>query len=259
MNALDLTSLRAGLPECPSDFALDRLHGGELEGEAEAELRAHVRGCTACAVRVEQRRQGFAALPGVDPVALLARVERARPPAPSLVERVRALLLRPSLGFAAVASLALALLMVWRTPDGKGEPAAGVRSKGGLTLHVHRLRGEHSHETVSGERFFPGDRLRFSVDVPGPGYLAILGVESDGDLYTAWPLGEAPSPTHRQAGPGQLLDGAVTLDDAQGLETLYAVHCPQAEALRGCTVSAARELRCEAACSVTPFTLDKRP
>jgi hypothetical protein len=126
-------------------------------------------------------------------------------------------------------------------------------------LHVHRQRGEHSEETLSGEHFFAGDRLRFQIDLSEDGEVTILGVEPNGHLYTAWPLDPSAADTNRKAGAGQVLEGAVTLDDTVGTEILYLVRCPPAFGPPACSVQEGHALACDARCALSPFTLDKRP
>src|SRR5690606_28733233 len=98
----------------------------------------------------------------------------------------------------------------------------GVRWKGEKTaLHVFRLQDGHAVEALSGDRFEPGDRLRFRIDLTEAGRVAIVGVEPTGRLYRAWPL-DGPPPLMAR-GEGLELPGAVALDDAPGPETLYLV------------------------------------
>jgi hypothetical protein len=227
-----LELLREGNAGCPSDLQLDRLVAGEPATAAEA----HLAGCTVCARRMEQRRLGFAAFPAARPQAIWAAIQRRPAPRRWITWRWPAAL--TTLAAAAV------LLLVLRPRD-------EVRAKGGLGLHVHRLRDGVSQEAASGERFAAGDRLRFVVDLPERGYLSIVGVEATGRSYQAWPrAGEAPRLF--PAGAGQLLGGAVALDGSTGRELLTLVHCRSSAA--ACTPP-----RCPPGCTATSFALDKAP
>jgi hypothetical protein len=128
--------------------------------------------------------------------------------------------------------------------------------KGGLALHVFRLAGDHAEEALSGDRFAPGDRLRFVVDLPAEGHVSVLGAEAGGALYTAWPL-EPGMQTRFAAGTGIELPGAVALDDQPGRETLYLVHCPVKVGTPACTLGTYSKPSCPKSCAMTAFILDK--
>jgi hypothetical protein len=255
MNLPDFKALREGRPDCPSDLALDRLHAGELPPEQAQPCERHVAGCAECGARMAERRAGFDALEGVDPRAMMARIRTGldRPASPS--ERLRAGVRRLLAPLAVVATVAVALVVVTRE-DGD---LPGTRLKGALGLHVFRLAGDHAEEVVSGGTFAPGDRLRFAVDLPAEGHVAVLGVEASGALYTAWPL-EPGTQTRLAAGKGLELPGAVSLDAQPGRETLYLVHCPVEVGPPRCTSGGASAApTCPAGCATTAFLLEKRP
>lgn len=248
MNLPDFTHLREGRPDCPSDFALDRLHAGELPPKEAEEAGRHVAGCAACGARMAERRAGFDALPGVDPRVMLGRIRSGLDRPPSLLERLR----RWMAPLAVAATAAVALVVV------TGEDP-GTRMKGALALHVFRLEGDQAEEQVSGATFSPGDRLRFTVDLPAEGHVAVLGVEASGTLYTAWPL-DAGARTQLPEGNGLELPGAVALDAQPGRETLYLVHCPlEVGPPRCASRGAASAPECPEGCAATPFLLEKRP
>jgi hypothetical protein len=268
-----LERIRAGQPQCPSDLALDRLHSGELAGQAARELSSHIDGCNVCPQRMAERRAGFDAIPGADPRPLLAGIRRAlhesgtapsakATPAASWL-RFRSYFAAPVLAMAAAA--AFAVIMVARQP-GSDTPTVSTgqlehtREKGGLGLHVYRLVNGQSESALSGAPFAAGDHLRFVVDLPSRGYVNILGVESSGNKYVAWPTAGEPTVV-REAGPAQELPGAVLLDSSVGKETLYLVTCPETVGAPSerCTASATGELlTCPVGCERTPFVLDKR-
>lgn len=255
MKAPVFLSLRAGGPECPSDLALDRLAAGELPPEVARSTEQHVAGCAGCGARMAERRAGFGGLDGVDPRAMLARIRTGLDAPASLSERLLGMLRRLGAPLAVVAAAAVAVVLV---RPGQ-ETTSGTRLKGAPTLHVFRLRGDHAQEAISGDRFAPGDRLRFAVDLPTEGYVKIFGVEASGALYTAWPL-DSGVQTRFTAGNGVELPGAVSLDAKPGRETLYLVHCPLPVGPPECA-SAGPGARpsCPERCALAPFILDKGP
>jgi hypothetical protein len=255
MKPPDFDTLRKGGPACPSDLALDRLHAGELPREAAAELERHVEGCTDCGARMAERRAGFDAIEGVDPRVMLARIRTGLDTPAPLPQRLLAWTRRQLAPLAVAATAAIALVVV--TSQQVEQP--GTRMKGSLTLHVFRFTGDHAEEVISGSTFAPGDRLRFVIDVPAEGHVSVLGVESSGAVYTAWPL-EAEAQTRFAEGKGIELSGAVSLDDQPGRELLYLVHCPLKVGPPACTSGGAGAAPvCPEGCVSSPFILEKGP
>lgn len=275
---------RRGRAGCPSDLMLDRLHAGELPPEQAARTQAHVAACESCAAQL--RGGSFATMPGVDSAAMQSRIERAlaqgreasplavaeAPGEAALGERLRRFLRsllpeRPMpslLALSTVACAAALLVLVGRLPprgtlDGPGDGAepGGVREKGGAVLHVHRQVPGGSEEVQSGARMPAGAHLRFIVDLPREGFVAVVGIEEGGALYTAWPLDKGAA-ARLPAGPGQALPGAVALDESTGRETLYLVTCaPEAGAPR-CEARGGRP-SCQRGCALSPFIIQKEP
>jgi hypothetical protein len=199
--------LREGQPGCPSDLALDRLFAGELKQPEAGQLTAHVESCAVCPARMAARTAGFGAFAEVDSRPLLAAIRRraAEPEkvsAPLRWLRNLGLVLTP---LAAAAALMIIFLIRRGGPDSPGpehlDPntdsssesvgTSGTRMKGDLTLRVYRLAEDHAELVKSGTHLMSGDRLRFVVDLPQKGQVAILGIETNGTLYTAWPTGTA--------------------------------------------------------------------
>ncbi len=255
MKQPDFSTLRQGRPDCPSDFTLDRLHSGELSPEETQTHQRHVAGCKACGARMAERRAGFDAIEGVDPRAMLARIRTGLDrPAPWPQRLLGGL--RRFIGPLAVAVTASLVLVVVTREDVEGP---GTRIKGSLALHVFRLAGDHAEEMVSGSTFAPGDRLRFTVDLPAEGHVAVLGVEASGTLYTAWPL-DPEAQTRLAAGKGIELPGAVSLDEQPGRETFYLVQCPVKVGPPRCTSQGAEAApACPAGCATSSFRMEKRP
>jgi hypothetical protein len=253
MSPPDFGGLRSGRPECPSDFTLDRLHAGELARAEAQEAERHVATCADCGARMAERRAGFDGLDGVDPRAMLGRIRTGLDAPAPLPTRLLAGARRLFAPLAVVATAAIAFVVFH-----PGEEPLGTRMKGSLGLHVFRLAGERAEEVVSGGTFAPGDRLRFTVDLPVEGDVRVLGVESSGALYTAWPL-EPGVRTRLGPGTGIELSGAVSLDAQPGRETLHLVQCPVDTGAPHCTSGGASAAPvCPAGCVMTPFLLDKR-
>lgn len=264
MNPQALEKLRAGDPSCPSDLDLDQLHQGELLETVSARLLEHVNGCAACSARMASRKAGWAEIADVDPRPLLAGIRRRLDEEPAAQGR-RSLWGKLAFILAPIAAAATVLAIVslgtrsTPLPPGNGD-SLGVREKGGIALKVHRFASGGSQRVLSGERFVPGDRLRFVVDLPAAGHVNVLGVESSGSLYLAWPI-EKGTATLRQAGSNQELPGAVVLDSSLGRETMYLVYCPQTVGVPSeiCkTAGPGAPPACPPQCASTPFVLDKQ-
>ncbi len=253
MSPPDFTHLREGRQGCPSDFTLDRLHAGELSREEALEPERHVASCADCTARLAQRRAGFDAVDGVDPRAMLARIRTGLDRPAPLPQRLLGWARQRMAPLALVTTAAVAVVVMSQQSE---SPA--TRMKGTPALHVFRQAGDHAEEVVSGGVFAPGDRLRFSVDLPAEGQVAVLGIESSGVLYTAWPL-EPGQRTRLKAGTAIELPGAVALDAQPGRETLYLVHCPATEATPSCESRGANlEPTCPPGCVATPFVMEKK-
>ncbi len=134
-----------------------------------------------------------------------------------------------------------------------------VRTKGvGLRLRVFRQHPSGGEEVLTGERFSPGDRLRFKVSAPTSGHLLVVGRESSGALYAAYPIEADDSSRPLKAGIDQQLPGAIELDDSQGHEWLHAVFCEQAFSLSQLKAGATpSELRTPEGCQVQSFEMVK--
>lgn len=261
MNLPNFESLRAGRPECPSDLALDRLHAKELDSAQAATLEQHVATCDDCTARMVERRAGFDALDEVDPRRMLAAIRTgvADPSRDSVGDRLRSTLRRALAPLLAVTALgAVALVSLHNEETAPTDRPVITRTKGASpNLSVIRFVDGHSVKAVSGDRFAPGDRVQFMVDLPAASRVQVVGVEASGQLYTAWPLDPSTS-TLFEAGDGQLLDGAVSLDNTTGKETLYLVACPANAPAPSCRVAPrGQSLECPADCKTTPFVLEK--
>jgi hypothetical protein len=131
-----------------------------------------------------------------------------------------------------------------------------TRSKGPSGLHVFRLAGGAAQEAISGDAFRPGEPLRFQVDHATDKVVKLVGVDASGALYPVWPA-EARESRLLQAGAGQTLEGAVSLDDSPGSETLHLVTCAPGTTPDCHSQGAEKALVCPAGCASTPFVLRK--
>lgn len=250
----DFTAPEDDEAERPSDLTLDRLRAGELDAEAAARVEARLAQSDEDRARFEALDRHFDDVDAVDPRRLLAAIRRGAERPATLMERLRAGWVLWVGGLA----LAAAAVVVWVVlPPAPGPEVPDVVAlKGGPVLHVQRRGADGVGEPVaSGAPMAPGDTLKFAVTLPASARVRVIGVEADGDRYDAWPL-DGDSPV---LGPGEqiALDGAVTLDDAPGRETLYLVACPLAVDPTGCRFEGDAP-SCPAGCGTDRFVLDKR-
>jgi hypothetical protein len=130
-------------------------------------------------------------------------------------------------GALAAAALVIVLALRGRRPD----PDDDLRPKGGsIGLVIHVATGSGSQPIAGADPVHPGDRIRFEVSVPGPGYLAVVGIDSSGTATVYYPFG-GTAPAKIDAGAGAVLPGGVELDATLGDEQIYAVYAAQTFAL----------------------------
>ncbi len=233
--------------DTPSDLALDRLNLGLLDAARAAEVEDHLAGCEACAARFARIAEGFDAFPELDERRALAAARPTGDRRP------------PWLAIAALIGAAAAVALSTLRPAPAPDDGPGVRTKGAAALRIFRrpagAEGPGT-EVISGSQFAAGDALRFAVDLPRAGAIAIYGREAGGAPYLAWPrAGQDPV---RAAGDLQVLPGgSARLDDAPGPETLFLVHCPGFDRLPECAADGADGLRCAETCTVSGFVIEK--
>ena len=247
----------ATTPDCPSRFLLERYWLGELEDAQARRIQAHLDTCAHCRKRVaafEEERAGFLRTMPFDAFYrdLEARWHRADAQARSgertgasrsgaapilsrwhrflvgVVERLRALS-GPRWVLAAAAT-ALVLVVVPQLGRLPGLLDSGPRVKapaiGPGPLEVILLRGGRISPAESGDVFHAGDRLQFRVTPGTWHYLHLVSLDDQGKLTPFFPDDGSPSLALRPD-PGQLLPGAVVLDDFVGLERIFAVFSPE--------------------------------
>jgi len=125
---------------------------------------------------------------------------------------------RPILWAPLVAGLAAVVVLLVKPPG--VEPATTV--KGSVALVLHRKTPTGSEEIGPDGVLHPGDTLRFEVRSGAAGAVAVFGRDATGVIRYA-PQAENAAPS---AG-NTLLPGAISLDEARGPETFYAVWAPR--------------------------------
>lgn len=184
---------------CHSGLQFDRYLLGELPAGEAAELRAHLAGCARCTACVESLRPREA-LPAL----------RVVPLRPRRWPRLAA----AGAGLAAAASL----LIVLRAPP------PGERAKGpGFAIAMYVQHGAAVRRAAPGESVSPGDAVRFAVDAPASGYLAVLSVDPEKRASIYFPSGDRAAPI--EAGRDLALPAATRLDATVGEERLTALFC----------------------------------
>jgi len=137
---------------------------------------------------------------------------------------------------AAAAAVALIALGVPRGPDEVVDPGSDamlnrgtpdqLRPKGSaLELHI---QSADQGSLRTGARVSPGEKLGFSVLSEEPGELLILGIDSTGSAYGAYPQGSDRSAALSGHAEIQDLSAAMQLDDVGNLERFVALRCPDA-------------------------------
>lgn len=264
MTSLNFDTLRTRKPDCPSPLALESYAVEELPADQAEAIRQHLPGCEACQKRLAAN--SFAAQPAFDERLMLAGLRRKLDEKQASQARARRWLRGLGLGGFSLAAAVGVVAMIFAAPrlfrtelTDPSQPES-VRIKGAPVLHVYLRRGDQQEEVLSGARFRPGDGIRFVVDLPAAGAVTVVGVESSGSLYVAWPRASSQDPTRLPAGKAQMLPGGMTLDESTGRETLYLVHCPQSTTTPVCESRGNREPpRCPPGCTLSAYLLDKSP
>lgn len=195
-----------------SEHLLERRALGLLEGERLAQAEAHLAGCDACrakltALQSEQRDFNQAHDSNVFARRVLARVERENPqPAQRFNWTWLAGLLAPA--------VAMALLVIIRGPVKQDDAYLGT--KGGVRLELFSPAGKLAENAT----VHPGDSVRFGVAVPEAGYVLVLGLNEEGELFPYYPL-QGTASVAQPATQEAVLPGSVVLDEKLGHERFY--------------------------------------
>lgn len=200
---------------CPGIFRLERLHAGDEPDPAIAE---HVQSCEACSRRMADIRADEAALMLRLPPAVLADRVTARA---ATRRSIRPLL--AALGVAVPVAVAATLVLVLPgDPSGPGiTPPSDLTRKGGEAVTLFRLRDGQVSVPAAGEPFRAGDRLRFRVAVPAPGFAYVFSADAGGRVFPGLPAAGAGLPV--EPGPAVELPGSIELDASESEERLYVV------------------------------------
>ena len=99
---------------------------------------------------------------------------------------------------------------------------AYLGTKGGPSLTIVVKRGSEQFEYTPQTPLQPNDMLRVVPHAPGFRYVMLVNRDASGGLSVVYPYGSRTSKAlPSQGGP---LEGSLVLDDALGIETLYAVY-----------------------------------
>jgi hypothetical protein len=263
MNVVRVADLgRQRPPACLSDFALDRLQHGELDGtDGGASARRHLATCSPCSQRLAEL--AAAPGPGLDLEQLLPRTGPALAPPPR-ARRAGAAALGALLGGVVVAA---AGLLLWLG----GAPSSSVhRTKGGgwhLGVIAQGPDGR-TERLAPGDTVAPGDRLRFEIGAPDDGFVAIVSLDSTGAVTAFYPAAGRALPV--AGGRRQLSARSVVLDDALGPEQIILTGCEESFTVEAAVAVARQQLaragnqprrveKLELPCPQTSFWIDKAP
>lgn len=214
--------------DCLSDLALDRLLLGE--GGEGSRHRAHLESCEACKgafARLKADRERFASEVDVPTRAALLLDAASRATRVDLSRRwVRALTLPLGLSAAAAAFLLVARPSMDGIPD--PSPVGDSRIKGDFQVATYvRFRDRQQPGTLyMGEPLRAGDQVQFRVSTSQPGYLVIVGVDSQAQVSLFYPPG--PAAARLETGRDKPLETAVEIDATPGHEVVVALRCNDA-------------------------------
>lgn len=179
-----------------TDIELERHLAGDLSAARYAEATDGDR-----ARLVELQAEADAFLRTVDVGNEVRRIQQRMPDKP---KRSWLRWLAPGFALAAAAAIAMFVLRPKHEPD--------ITLKGGaVALIVHRATSGVSERLDDGDTVVPGDRIRFEVDAPRKGYVALVGVDGSGK-QTIYYKDVAYTPENR------LLPDAIQLDATPGDE-----------------------------------------
>jgi hypothetical protein len=222
---------------------LDRLFVGEAIA---AETKEHVKGCERCGARMGEREAAAAAFAkdaGLD--VLVGRT--ARRTGMPVWRKV-------SIAGGAVAAAAVVALVV--IPRERAAPTGdGIRTKGGrvsLGLVVKHLDGK-IEEATPPVQLSPGESIEFEVSARTAGYVAVYDVDRSGSSVFV-------QPRRIEAGPRQLLDGSIVLDDVLGKERIFAILCEapiDLDAVKAVDAERTVELALPAGCEQASVLIEK--
>lgn len=188
-----------------TDVELERHLAGDLSAARYAEATDADR-----ARLVELQAEADAFLRSVDVNNEVRRIQQRLPDAP---KKSWLRWFVPAMGLALAA--AVAAIVVRPKDDGDD-----IRLKGGdVALVVHRATSGVSERLDDGDTVAPGTRIRFEVDAPREGYVALIGFDGAGK-QTVYYENVHYTPENR------LLPGAFELDASPGDERFFLLFAP---------------------------------
>lgn len=180
-----------------TDVELERHLAGDLSAARYAEATDADR-----ARLVELQAEADAFLRSVDIGNEVRRIQQRMPDKPK-----RSWLRWLAPGFALAAAAAIAMFVLRPKHD---EDDIGLKGNG-VSLIIHRATSGVSERLDNGDTVSPGTRIRFEVDAPRKGYVALIGVDGSGK-QTVYYKDIAYTPEDR------LLPDAIQLDATPGDE-----------------------------------------
>ncbi|HTE56381.1 MAG TPA: DUF4384 domain-containing protein [Kofleriaceae bacterium] len=223
-----------------SQFAIDAVAVGQLDGALRSTAEQHLAGCGACRDRLEATRADDAAVAAAVASAPPAWLEARPVGGPALRDRRRRWLGASGLGLG-LAAAATAVLVAGRAAD--PAPPDGVRTPGktgggggggratsakGPTLsvvaHVQRAASGAVLELEEDVAVEPGDRVQLSYTAPEAGFVAVVGRDQAGHVTLYYPAGGTAS-APAAAGTGIPLPFSIELDAAPGDEIVQVIWC----------------------------------
>ncbi len=229
---------RTRTEDCVSDLRFDMLVSGELDGETQRGVRAHLEHCGLCADRLRSIEADHAQF---HPEPRLRRARRwSRIAAPI-----------------GVALAAAAALVMFVTP--KHEPS-GTRTKGAARLGLFIERDGQLQPGTTGDVVQPGDVLQFTVTTTRPTFVALVGV--DGSRHADVYFSETGVAGTIGVGEDIPLPVSIRLDEVPGVETFHALFCDHAVSLAPIVAAlpaSPAALAAPRGCEVETIALEKRP
>ncbi len=197
------------------DALLERYLAGDLGAERQAAIEAELKTSPEDQARFDELRADSAAfLIKHPPGPLVARATEGR----SKRRWWRAFM--PALAAAAAAVL---LFSFWQA----AEPDRSV--KGGVAFTAFLKVGQDTHRIARGDVLHEGNQVRFALQAPAAGFVAVLSKDGAGHVTVYHPFGESQAAPYL---PDQaLMPGAIALDATKGREQVWAVYSAQPFAL----------------------------
>jgi len=225
---------------CVSDYEMDQLLAGELDGAEADAVRARIDACAHCARRFESLERSHREL---------------RPPAHRFVARPA-----PATVWASVGALALAAAAVFLVQRAEtGSDSGVIRLKGsdrfGITIVAPdgRIRGDQTSGAAA-----PEDELQWRFRTVHDSYVAVLSRAEDGHVSVYFPDGATAAPL--AGGPEHVLPTAVKLDGTLGKEDVFGVICTEPVRLQTLHQVVERGgAKPPAACRLYKHTVSRKP